>query len=47
LISKIIIAIGTERSWLEYAEYIINNDLVEINGNIKRNEGYLKSLKND
>ena len=47
LISKIIIAIGTERSWLEYSEYIINNDLVEINGNIKRNEGYLKSLKND
>jgi hypothetical protein len=47
LINKIIIELGTEQSWLEYTEYIINNKLLEINGNIIRNEGYLKSLKND
>lgn len=47
LINKIINELGLDRSWLEYTEYIINNKLLEINGNIIRNEGYLKSLKND
>ena len=47
LINKIITELGFNKSWLEYTEYIINNNLVEINGNIIRNEGYLKSLKND
>jgi spore coat polysaccharide biosynthesis protein SpsF (cytidylyltransferase family) len=47
LINKVITELGFNKSWLEYTEYIINNKLVEINGNIMRNEGYLKSLKND
>ena len=47
LINKIIKNLGFNKSWLEYTEYIINNKLTEINGNIIRNEGYLKSLKND
>ena len=47
LINKIITELGFNKSWLEYTEYIINNKLVEINGNIIRNEGYFKSLKND
>ena len=47
LINKIIKELGLGRSWLEYTEYIIKNKLLEINGNIIRNEGYLKSLKND
>ena len=47
LINKVITELGFNKSWLEYTEYIINNKLVEINGNIIRNEGYLKSLKND
>lgn len=47
LINKVITELGFNKSWLEYTEYIINNNLVEINGNIIRNEGYLKSLKND
>jgi spore coat polysaccharide biosynthesis protein SpsF len=47
LINKIVNDLGTEKSWLDYAEYIINNELAYMNGNIIRNEGYLKSLKND
>ncbi len=47
LINKVITELGINKSWLEYTEYIIKNKLVEINGNITRNEGYLKSLKND
>jgi spore coat polysaccharide biosynthesis protein SpsF len=47
LINKIITDLGSEQSWLYYTEYIIKNDLVKINGSIKRNEGYLKSLKKD
>lgn len=47
LIKTVITELGFNKSWLEYTEYIINNQLIEINGNIIRNEGYLKSLKND
>ncbi len=47
LIYKIITELGLNRTWLDYTEYIINNKLFEINGNILRNEGYFKSLKND
>ena len=47
LINKVINELGFNKSWLEYTEYIINNKLIEINGKIIRNEGYLKSLKND
>ena len=47
LINKIISDLGSEQSWLYYTEYIIKNGLANINGNIIRNEGYLKSLKKD
>jgi hypothetical protein len=47
LINKIVSELGTEKSWLDYTEYIIKNCLSNINGNIIRNEGYLKSLKHD
>jgi spore coat polysaccharide biosynthesis protein SpsF len=47
LINKVISDLGSEQSWLYYTEYIIKNDLANINGNIIRNEGYLKSLKKD
>lgn len=47
LICKVISELGLNNTWLEYTEYIINNKLLEINSNIIRNEGYLKSLKND
>lgn len=47
LISKLINALGTNKTWREYTKYIIQNDLIKINGSIIRNEGLLKSLKND
>lgn len=47
LINKIINDLGSNKSWIEYTDYIINNKLNSINGNITRNEGYLKSLKMD
>lgn len=47
LINKVITDLGLNKGWLDYTEHIINNKLNEINGNIIRNEGYLKSLKND
>jgi spore coat polysaccharide biosynthesis protein SpsF len=39
--------LGTNRSWLEYCNFIIDNNLLEINKKIFRNDGYYKSLLND
>jgi spore coat polysaccharide biosynthesis protein SpsF (cytidylyltransferase family) len=39
--------LGTEKTWLDYTNYIIENDLTKMNDQIIRNEGLLKSLKND
>lgn len=47
LIKILINNLGTEKSWLEYTNYIIENDLTKINDQIIRNEGLLKSLKED
>lgn len=47
LISILIKELGTDKSWLEYTNYIIDNKLNEINDSIIRNEGLLKSIKND
>jgi spore coat polysaccharide biosynthesis protein SpsF (cytidylyltransferase family) len=47
LIQYLIQKLGTEETWLTYTEFIIANNLMEINGQITRNEGLLKSLKND
>lgn len=47
LINKIVCEIGTNKSWQEYVDFILKYNLTNINGNIIRNEGYLKSLKND
>ncbi len=48
LIEKLINKLGTHLSWLEYTEYIIQHpDMLAINADIIRNEGYLKSIKND
>ena len=47
LIKKLINELGTDKTWLEYTNYIIQNNLTEINDSIIRNEGLLKSLKND
>jgi|SRR6056297_637635 len=47
LISRLINDLGTDCTWTEYANYIIDNNLVSINKHIQRNEGFLKSLKGD
>ena len=47
LIQYIINQLGTDKSWLDYTNYIIQNDLTKINDKIIRNGGFIKSLKND
>lgn len=47
LINILINDLGSDKTWLEYTNYIIQNNLSEINGSIIRNEGLLNSLKND
>lgn len=47
LIKSVVKASGIEKSWREYVKFIIDNNLGSLNGDIIRNEGYLKSLKND
>jgi spore coat polysaccharide biosynthesis protein SpsF (cytidylyltransferase family) len=48
LIQTLIQLIGTEKDWLTYTKTIQENQqLIDINKGILRNEGYLKSLKND
>ena len=39
--------LGTDKTWLEYTEYMIINDLTKINNKIIRNEGYINSVKKD
>lgn len=47
LIQLLIQELGENKSWQDYTKYIIDNQLTAINGKIIRNEGFLKSLKND
>ena len=47
LITVLINELGTNKTWLEYTNYMIKNGLTKINDSIIRNEGLLKSLKND
>ena len=47
MMELLVSSLGPDRTWREYAEYIVNHNLKEINSNIVRNEGYQKSLKKD
>jgi spore coat polysaccharide biosynthesis protein SpsF (cytidylyltransferase family) len=47
LVEILIYQLGTEKTWLTYTNFIIENDLTKINDQIIRNEGLIKSLKND
>ncbi len=47
LVKYLVKSFGTDKGWREYVKYILDNKLDSINGVILRNEGYLKSLKND
>lgn len=47
LMSTIVNDKGTALTWLAYTNYILEKGLQEINKDIIRNEGLLKSIKND
>jgi len=47
LMQKLILDLGIDQSWLTYTNHIIDNQLHQLTANIIRNEGLLKSLKND
>jgi spore coat polysaccharide biosynthesis protein SpsF len=48
LIKSLVEIMGTDRTWLEYAEYLQENpDLMKLNKQITRNEGYTKSVRKD
>lgn len=47
LVEILISKLGIEKSWIQYTNYIIENNLTKINDQIIRNEGLLKSLKNE
>ena len=47
LITHLITSLGNEAGWKDYVNYIIEHKLNKINSSIIRNEGYLKSIKND
>jgi glutamate-1-semialdehyde aminotransferase/spore coat polysaccharide biosynthesis protein SpsF (cytidylyltransferase family) len=47
LMEKLITALGTDKPWLEYVNYIADHKLNQLNSGIVRNEGYAMSLKKD
>lgn len=48
VITKIISNLGLNKDWKTYAKYYIDNkEVSSLNSTITRNEGYLKSVKND
>lgn len=47
LISELVENLGTEETWLTYTNYLLDNKLTQLNSDITRNEGLIKSLKND
>ncbi len=48
LISNLVSAIGSDKTWLDYANYLEGNrEIKSINSSITRNEGYSKSIKKE
>jgi len=47
LIKQLIDQMGINADWQAYVNHIINHQLNQLNSGINRNEGYLKSIKND
>ncbi len=47
LIRVLVEKLGTGESWFTYANYIIEKNLHNLNSGVVRNEGYLKSLRDD
>jgi hypothetical protein len=47
LIKKLIVELGINKNWQEYAEYILQNNWQNINNSIARNEGLTISLNKE
>lgn len=47
VIESIINQLGDDKDWLTYSNYYIDSPLKEVNSNIKRNEGYGKSINEE
>jgi spore coat polysaccharide biosynthesis protein SpsF len=47
LVEILINNLGDNKGWMEYTNYIIEHSLGKVNGMIIRNEGLIKSVKND
>jgi|LauGreDrversion4_2_1035121.scaffolds.fasta_scaffold301928_2 spore coat polysaccharide biosynthesis protein SpsF len=47
LVKQLVMELGINADWKEYVDYIKKHNLNKINSSIIRNEGYLKSIKND
>jgi spore coat polysaccharide biosynthesis protein SpsF (cytidylyltransferase family) len=47
MMRKLVSDLGTDRSWQEYTDYMIEQNLTSMNEGIIRNEGYIKSVKKD
>ena len=47
MLTQLINVLGVDKSWKEYADYMIKHRLTDINSSIIRNEGYLKSISKD
>ena len=47
VIEHLIQKLGTDKSWHEYTQYMIEHDLTKLNEGIIRNQGFIESLKKD
>ena len=47
VIEFLIRKLGTDKTWLEYTDYMIDHNLTKLNERIPRNEGFSNSLKKD
>lgn len=47
VVRSMVTALGKNATWLEYTNYLLKSEISNLNSGIKRNEGYIKSLKND
>jgi spore coat polysaccharide biosynthesis protein SpsF (cytidylyltransferase family) len=47
LINQLVNTLGINKTWITYTNHILSNKLYNINKDIIRNEGFLKSLNND
>lgn len=47
LVEKLTSILGFDKSWKEYSNYIIKNNIGQLNSQFSRNSGYLKSTNDD